>query len=362
MISGAHARPLRISALPWSRPLLICALALVLPVALAAPAARAATDALRGKSAAQALPIPGPAASSNATDDRHPPFVLKSYIFAPEQAGASKLVDTSFDPDEKRAGAGFTYRDAAQPNAHISVFVYPLGAMNETVAMQRGMQDFRENLEFVQKHGIFSELKITGAAPFEAPRRVAGDTPVEASRPPPPAGTPLPSTTTADTGMASPGHVRNALDERIARAIAEASPGDTLHGQRLQMQMLREGTAYASLGYLFYKQLYLIKVRISVPAGTLDMTAFTTFGDRVVRAIVPRIETVNVGACGTIVLPAGNSAASSEDIAVQLARDSTRVLADNCTAKVKEPELLARHHGDAVLAIHYDADDWTSSP
>lgn len=325
----------------------------------AAAGVHAGNETLSGKGKAQPLPVAGPRAPAAATDDAPMPFILKSYVFAPEQAGGLSLVGTNYDPDDRRSGVGFEYRDAAAPQVVVSVFVYPLGAMSEAEAMQRGMRDFRANLDAAAQHGLYSDLNITGEVPFETPRLPADDAAKQTGTQPTHDAAHADDRATRSAAAATPSPAATPLDQRIARAVTEATPSAILHGRRLSMTLVRQGTHTASLGYLFYKQLYLIKARISAPSKAMDMAALTALGDRAMRAIVPRIEAVNVGSCGTVVLPTD---IASDDFAVRLAADSARIMADNCSSKVEESALLAKHRDDAVLAIHYAAADWISRP
>ena len=250
--------------------------------------------------------MPSAAISMPADDATPRAYVETTHIVAPKHVGGFSLKRSSFDPQAKYSGAGFTYRSDEAPHPTISVFVYPAGRMAQADALRDGMIAFREDLRLAEEAGTYSDLQVLAAGAFP----LSGSD--EAS---------------ASNGDSSP-------DAELLATIAKAGRID---GERLQLRLRLPGRDgdIQSAGFLFYKQLYYFKVRVSADATSMPGDAFLAFADTAARTLVPAIQAVNIGDCAnaTITIPAGGSA---EDGARALARDAE------------------------VVEIGYRADEWKS--
>lgn len=255
-------------------------------------------------------------------------YIEATHIVAPEQVGEFSLERASFDPKAKYSGAGFTYESDDHPRPVISVYVYPAGQMAQDEALRDGMAAFREDLRLAQEAGTYSDLEIVDADafPLSAPGEVAKDA----------IGTPL--------------------DTELLAIIAKASRID---GQRLGLRMRypKQEADIQSAGFLFYKQLYYFKVRISVAADAMSSDAFKAFTDRAARALVPAIQAVNIGACAnaTITLP---SDGNPEEAGGILVREATLHQGYNCHASRTDAKLDALSRDAKVIEIGYSAAEW----
>lgn len=273
--------------------------------------------------ASTAEPAPAPAA----TPARQ--FIESSDIAAPRQIGPWRLVDRSFDPKNKPAGAGFSYVHPDHKGLIASVYVYPAGLMASDAALERGLADFRSDLQAAVRAGVYTDLQERGSTAFTVPQ--------------------------------TDGHAGSDRDDAVLAAMAARVDGGRLAGQKLQLRMdltssdRRPGELpMRSNGYLFYKQLYYFKVRVSGAEALMDEAAFQALADDAARSLVPAIEVTNVGACANFNItlaqdqtPEQMAAAASQQLAAQMRY--------NCHEAARAPA-----EGTEVVRIDYDASDWTS--
>jgi len=274
--------------------------------------------------------VPSAAISMPADDATPRAYVETTHIVAPKHVGGFSLKRSSFDPQAKYSGAGFTYRSDEAPHPTISVFVYPAGRLAQADALRDGMIAFREDLRLAEEAGTYSDLQVLAAGAFP----LSGSD--EAS---------------ASNGDSSP-------DAELLATIAKAGRID---GERLQLRLRLPGRDgdIQSAGFLFYKQLYYFKVRVSADATSMPGDAFLAFADTAARTLVPAIQAVNIGDCAnaTITIPAGGSA---EDGARALVREATLQQSYNCHADRDAAKLDALARDAEVVEIGYRADEWKS--
>jgi hypothetical protein len=268
---------------------------------------------------------------STPADDAPPrAYVETTHIVAPKHVGGFSLKRSSFDPQTKYSGAGFTYRSDEAPHPTISVFVYPAGRMVQADAVREGMIAFREDLRLAEEAGTYSDLQILTAGAF----------PLSGS-----------DEATASAGGSSP-------DAELLATIANAGRID---GERLQLRLRLPGRdgEIQSAGFLFYKQLYYFKVRVSADGTSMPGETFLAFADSAARTLVPAIDAVNIGDCAkaTINIPVGGSA---EDGARVLVREATLQQGYNCHADREAAKLDALARDAEVVEIGYRAEEWRS--
>ena len=257
-------------------------------------------------------------------------YIEATHIVAPQQVEEFSLERASFDPKAKYSGAAFTYESDSQPRPVISVYVYPAGRMAQDDALRDGMTAFREDLRLAQEAGTYSDMEIVEARAF--PLSATGEVAKDA------AGTPL--------------------DAELLAIVAKTS---RIEGERLQLRMRlpKQEVDMQSAGFLFYKQLYYFKVRVSVAADAMPPDAFKAFADRAARALVPAIQAVNIGDCAnaTIQVPAEGK---PDEVAGILVREAALHEGYNCHATGADAKLEALARGAQVIEIGYDAAEWKS--
>lgn len=256
-------------------------------------------------------------------------YVETSYLVAPKTVGDFALIRSKYDPAAKLAGAGFHYALADQPALVIDVFVYPAGRLDPAKAIADGMVAFRADLAAAVSQGAYTQLRELGDEPF------------------------------ALNGDAAPSpQADNDADAAVLAAIAQS---ERVHGQKLRLDMHRTSTDMPlfSNGYLFYKQLYYFKVRVSAAQERIARDSFDALADQAARALVPAIHVANVGGCAdaTIHIDVNDT---PEQSAVALVRQATTHMGFNCHGSVKDAGIDGQAGTAEVIEIAYAADDWKS--
>lgn len=270
-------------------------------------------------------PVPAPAAAPAAGRS----FIEYSDIFAPRQVGPWQMVNHSYDPDNKRAGAGFSYVHPDHAGVIASVYVYPAGRMSQDAALELGMADFRSDLRAAVAAGVYTRLEERGSSAFNL--------------------------------ALTDGRAGSRRDDAALTAIAARVDGGTLAGQKLQLRMdltssnRRPGEQpMRSNGYMFYRQLYYFKVRVSGAETLMDEADFQALADAAARGLVPAIEVANFGACAALSIDLAEGQTPE-----QMAEAATRQLATqmryNCRDAARAPA-----DGTEVVRIDYDVGDWAS--
>lgn len=256
-------------------------------------------------------------------------YIETSYLIAPKTAGEFRLTRSKYDPAAKSAGAGFHYAMAEHPEVAIDVFVYPAGRQEPAKALEEGMAAFRRDLAAAVTQGTYSRLDELDHAPFV----LSGD----------PAPAPQPA---------------NDIDATVLAAIADA---DRMGGERLRLslRLSSSGMPLFSNGYLFYKQLYYFKVRVSAAQQGLAQDSFDALADQAARTLVPAIEVANIGACADAAIHIDTNG-TPERTAVELVRQARLQMGFNCHDSAEDAGLAHAADANDVVAIAYAADDWRS--
>lgn len=284
--------------------------------------------------AAVTLPLPALAGEPTAASAAARPFVEYSDIAAPRQAGPWQLVDHRYDPAQKLAGAGFTYIHPEHRSVVVSVYVYPAGLAANGVALERGLADFRRDLQAAVEGGTYANLQERGASPF--------------------------TVQLADHVL--PG---GNSDAAVFAALATRVDGGTVDGQKLQLRMDMTTSnrqpgdlPIQSNGYLFYKQLYYFKVRVSGAVSAMDDAAFQALADDAARILVPATEVTSVGACANASIDIKDGQ-QPEEMAASVSRQLAAQMRYNCRATAMT-SAVAPSMVTEVVRIDYDPGDWAS--
>lgn len=260
------------------------------------------------------------------------PFIEASYIVAPLRIGDFTLEDSEYDENNKASGAGFRYALGGHRESRIDVFVYPAGAEDRAQAMEQGMAEFKAGIHDAEKAGYYSDVRTVDDADF----------PLHAS------------TSPVDKGGSATG---DAEGERALRGLVESTKPV---GRRLRMQLDMQplGIPMHSYGYLFYKQLYFFKVRVSAARERIDEASFMALADDAVRTLVPAIEVANVGGCmdNTIEVP---TEADPDAIARILILRTAEIQDRNCFDSAGSAGIeKMKSKGARVVTINFDRGDW----
>ena len=255
-------------------------------------------------------------------------LIETSHLIAPERVGDFVLEGSTYDDRNKQAGARFRYVLKDHQESRIDVFVYPAGRAPQAEAIASGMLEMKGGIEHAQQAGNIRDLQFLSDEDF----------PLEA----PEAAKPAADSTTG-------------LDAALLEAIASTRTV----GKRLRMHntMVNGGFRMASNGYLFHRQLYFFKVRISAARERIDQTAFDALSDRAARTLVPAIEVANVGGCANanIVI---DPDAKADEMAAVLVRRAAEIQGENCFRDAAGARLDEKSKGARVVRIDFAANDW----
>lgn len=329
-----------------------------------------------------ALAFAAPAAADK-RGKRQPPraFIETSAIVAPERVGEFVLEASQQWPDQKFAGVQFRYQLPGQEALRIDVFVYPHGDMPPARAIETGTRDFLDTLDAQVRAGNFSDFQVLGDAPMTLPRFASTDanaaSPAASSEPPATAAENTPKDTAATapaqaaaTSKAQAGDATDPVDaDPIAALLADAA---RTKGRRLALSyriadpdIPSQRIEMRSMGYLFYKQLYLFKGRISAAASQIGEAEFQALTDRAMRALIPAIQVFNTGGCAQVTInidPDKLDSDSADGMALDLIAAMNAKIERNCGERLDMPEFKAASRDAEVRRIEYDPGDWGDTP
>ncbi|HEY3643838.1 MAG TPA: hypothetical protein VGM16_00755 [Gammaproteobacteria bacterium] len=240
-----------------------------------------------------------PAPQTPADKGPSKPFVTKSVVFFPDSAGDFELYQKYAYPDAPD-GVQLTYTSKTLPSAKLDIFVFVLGRGPADDAVKQGDQRMRGEVQAATKAGVYEDLEFTDDTAF-----------------------PL---TTAD--------------------------GGSLPGRRLRMTLGEHGHKLVSAGYMFYKQLYLVEVRITAPVEAGDI--LTQVGDAAARTLVPAIHIQNEGGCQDLTVYWDSK--DPNGLIAGLKKGMEQAELDGCVG-AKEQQVQPKT-GEDMMTIAYKPEDW----
>ena len=255
-------------------------------------------------------------------------FIDKSIVTYPKSLGQYSLTRDFYDPTQPANGVSLRYElPDAPPDLAFDIFVYPLGRVDTPKAVTDAAVEMEGEIRALEQQKIYSDLKFDAAVPIDVTvppsSMVKSDDKANATSPV--------ANGPTETSSARPDSGARAI---VDAAIASAPPTMTT-GRKRALTMTRRGTPSESLAYLFYRNLFLISVRATVPSSTLPSGRFNALVDRAVQDLVPTIDIQNFGKCATIYVDVGDKSADKEKEtvagAVELVRGVNRVLRENCS-------------------------------
>ena len=232
-------------------------------------------------------------------NDDHKPFVTKTAVFFPDSTGDFELYQKYAYPDAPD-GVQLTYTSKLLPAATLDFFVFVLGRSPVDEAVKRGDQRMRGEVQAATKAGLYEDLQFVDDTDFQV----------------------------------------------------TAADGKQLPGRRLRMTLDDHGRKMVSAGYMFYKQLYLVELRITAPAEAGD--TLTQVGDDAARRIVPLIHMLNEGGCQNLEVNWDAKDPNSLLQGMQEAMDQAK--SDGCTG-VNGPQSQPAPD-EHVMMLTYKPEDW----
>jgi hypothetical protein len=295
--------------------------------------------------------LAAPALAAPPAPEKASQFLDKTWVTYPRQVQEFALKSAKYDPGQLLSGVTLSYRVPGLPEGSaLTIFVFPHGRSDQETGLKRALADITDGVLAEQRNNSYQDVVLGEVQEFSvaAPPASVIDT-AESGREQP----------VAISSAANAPHVSEASsaptsDDSIAAAVQAAAAPTTTHGRKLKMSFSYHGESKQSIGYAFYRNLFLITVRFTSPAADLSPEQFEAMGDEAVRALVPSIDIQNFGNCGTLVVDLPEKGQSEEESsqagAISLIREMGRIATENCAASEGDsPDPVRADHGRTEL-------------
>ena len=301
------------------------------------------------------LLVLAPAAFAAGANAKAVQFLDKSNIDFPKAIGPYTLVSSSYNPRQFADGVSTEYSLAGAPkDTHLNVYIYPRGRADEATAVQADIAEVEAAIREVVARDTYTDLRVGARSDFVVARPE--------------------SAILADSSKKKPGDASGIKpefslepsadnkDDPIVRALMESMPPANSHGMRQSFAFSHKSVPMRSMGYVFYRNLFMFKVRISLPEASIGQAEFETLADAAARTLVPAMYVKNFGTCGALVveLPeqgsAGGDAADSKNAAA-LVREIGRINRENCASNEGDKP-SGPAEGFERQVIEYPPDAW----
>ena len=270
------------------------------------------------------------------------PLIERTVIAYPKAIGAYTLDAANYDPANVSSGLWLRYAVADAP-LRLDVYVYPLGRGDRDQALATGMTEIEEAIRGFERRGDYREVHFGAITGFSVPWTDAAPVPAAA----------------VEAADSDPAQKDDEAANAILALVGETGPPATVSGRRRGLQLVHDGEPLQSLAYLFYRQLYLVKVRASAPLAAGSQPAFEAAVDRAVTTLVPALRIANDGGCGDsqINVPSDGTGKQQSDALLRgLGETMARLEREGC-GDFDKATLPA---GYATQEIRFPADAWKS--
>lgn len=272
-------------------------------------------------------------------------FIEQTRIAAPKRVGEFVLDETEYDAKHKGAGAALRYALPEHPELRIDMFVYPAGEMPPGTAMQQGMAEFQDTFEAAVKAGFYRDLQAGEPTDFEIQ--------------------PAPQASAEDRTERKAGSkdADAALEDKIDALLGPkpiAGRRIDLH-YRMPVETQDEPVPMRSRGFLFYRQLYYVKGRVSAAESQIDQAGFEALGDRAMRELVPAIVISNIGGCASTRITLDPKQRDEEAMMLQILNSVAAAGEKRCFESI-EKAAKDEPQGATIVVIDYDPSDWGGTP
>lgn len=269
------------------------------------------------------------------------PFIERSAISFPEKS-ASFTLENTYRYDNPMLGIALHYVAANAAAARVDIFVFPYGRAPATRALDDGMRIVRNDIEHVQASGVYTGVKF---------------------------GATEDATVVVDRGMRLQGSI--------------VAPQIVMPGRKFSIAFVMDSEAYSSIAYVFYRYLYFIEVRISLPGDSAAQPE--SIGEKLTTEIVSHIHIHNAGSCGGPVsavevkqLPAGQPGSadpvsadgytflvlpntSKDQMEQEMITSFFRIAEGGCYSGTIDDDKEKPRTDERVLWLKFTKDDWTHS-
>jgi hypothetical protein len=295
-----------------------------------------------------------PALAAPPAPEKASQFLDKTLVTYPRKVQEIALKSAEYDAEQLLAGVSLNYRVPGLPDGSaLSIFVFPHGRSEQEAGLKRALADITDGVLGEQRNHAYQDVVLGEVQEFSVaahPATVIGM--VEAGREQPVVISNAASA--PDASDASEASSTANSDDAIAAAARAAEAPTTTLGRKLKISFSHKGVPMQSIGYAFYRNLFLITVRFSSPAAGLSPERFEAMGDEAVRVLVPSIDIQNFGNCGTMVVDLPEKEEAEDDSsragAISLIREMGRIARENCAASEgNHPSPLPADHGRTEL-------------
>ena len=295
--------------------------------------------------------LAAPALAAPPAPEKAIQFLDKTWVTYPRQVQEFALKSAKYDPEQLLSGVTLSYRVPGLPEGSaLTIFVFPHGRSEQEIGLKRALADITDGVLAAQRDNSYQDVVLGEVQEFSvsAPPATVIDT-AESAR-----EQPVAISSTANAPHVSEASSAPTSDDSIAAAVQAAAAPTTTHGRKLKMSFSYHGEPKQSIGYAFYRNLFLITVRFTSPAADLSPEQFEVMGDQAVRALVPSIDIQNFGNCGTIMVDLPENGQSEEESsqagAISLIREMGRIATENCAASEGDsPDPVPTDHGRTEL-------------
>jgi hypothetical protein len=275
-------------------------------------------------------------------------FIDRTNIVFPKAMGAYEVDSHEQDP-EVMGGVmlGFDEPEGMPENFTVTAYVYPMGPMDAKAALDAGIGHI---LAGVRGRPDYTDIRFEPATDFAVPAPAA-----------PSMALGLRGHKKVISSSGLPPEKPDATDEDLTAArIAWTSPELTTGGRRVVMHYLLDGLLVRSVGYVFYRQMMLVKLRVTSSVLSVDESNFLALADKAALAIAPSFEIQNFGRCGVHYIPStpdGQEDRSGGNAGgYALMKELGRVQRQNCALVEGKPDTLPA--GMLRHTLVYPPDTW----
>lgn len=280
-------------------------------------------------------------AKTEKTTSASKPLIEKTAVIIPKQIADFRLVNVDYDKKFKSNGVSIRYVSSKYPDIPVDVFIYPAGTGPVPDMLKTGLQDFSDSLRQAEEMGYFEKLVVQSEQDLILEdEKIRALAPAEMKTKP------------------DPGKAKTTADNAVLAAIEKSLE---LPGKKIAMSYTRNNVGMQSAGYLFYRQLYLTKVRVTLGLDVMSGEEFSAMTDKAVASLVPALEARNIGSCSDrkIVIKVDESKkqdALGDDFMQQVMAGLSQNVSDNCVTDLALGK-ISKSEFD-VVNIEYTPEDW----
>lgn len=269
-------------------------------------------------------------------------FIDRSVIVYPNAVPGFVFAEKKYDPAQWTYGVSLRYGIAAAPDVRLDVFVYPIGRTPASRVLDEHIAVVQAAVKDAGERKVYASVVIDPPTTFD----IGGVAPAAEEKAP----APVDESTQADKP-------KKGADPALEKFIQDTMAPKPIPGRKVAMSFDLEGRPQQSLGYVFNKQLFLFKIRITTDKARLSTETFNTIADDAARQIIPAITIHNEGKCGVMEIAVDEKKDDADAGARSLITEMVRVQSEGCAAALGKAKPPADTGQETIV---YPADTWKS--